>query len=114
MLRSLLLVPFLLAGPAGTAPPMPPPPPASAPAPAPMAPSTAPAPAPASADSVRRVPVAEAQEALKNGKAVFVDVRSAGEYQTAHVHGALSIPWGEIAQRSKELPRESFIITYCT
>jgi rhodanese-related sulfurtransferase len=71
------------------------------------------APAP-STDSVRRVPIAEAQEAMKSGKVVFVDVRSLPEYQTAHVHGALSIPWGEIAQRAKELPRESFIITYCT
>jgi rhodanese-related sulfurtransferase len=71
------------------------------------------APAP-STDSVRRVPIAEAQEAMKSGKAVFVDVRSPGEYQAAHVHGAVSIPWGEMEQRAKELPRESFIITYCT
>ena len=111
MLRSLLLVPFLLAAPAGAAPPVQPQPPAAAPAPAPPPAAT---PAPPSADSVRRVPIAEAQEAVKSGKAVFVDVRSAAEYQTAHVHGALSIPWAEIAERSKELPRESFIITYCT
>jgi len=70
--------------------------------------------APASTDSVRRVSITEAQEALKSGKAVIVDVRSAADYQSAHAHGALSIPLSEVEQRSKELPRESFIITYCT
>jgi len=45
---------------------------------------------------------------------VIVDVRSAADYAAAHAHGALSIPLAEIEQRSKELPRESFIITYCT
>ncbi|HEV7516873.1 MAG TPA: rhodanese-like domain-containing protein [Thermoanaerobaculia bacterium] len=107
MLRSLLLLPFLLAGPAGAAPPL---------EPQPAKPElTAPAaPAPAGDDSVRRVPVSEAQQAMKGGKAVVVDVRSAADYATSHVHGAISIPLAEIEQRSKELPRESFIITYCT
>lgn len=105
MLRSLLLLPLLLAGPAGTSPPLQPP--------QPVTPETAPA-FPASADSVRRVTLAEAQEAIKSGKAVVVDVRSPGEYRTAHVQGAVSIPFAEIGERAKELPRDGFIITYCT
>jgi len=101
MLRSLLLLPLLLAGPAS-----------AAPTPQAAAPQTS---APVvDTDSVRRVPVAEAKEAVKSGKAVVVDVRSAADYAAAHVHGALSIPLAEIEQRSKELPRDSFIITYCT
>ena len=106
MLRSLLLLPLLLAGPASAAPP----PQATAP----QAPPAAAAAPPASADTVRRVSVAEAKEAVKSGKTVVVDVRSAADYAAAHVKGALSIPLNEIEQRSKELPRESFIITYCT
>jgi rhodanese-related sulfurtransferase len=76
---------------------------------------TAPArPIPAGDDSVRRVPIAELQQALKAGKVVVVDVRSKGDYDESHAKGALSIPLSEIEQRSKELPRESFIVTYCT
>ena len=100
MLRSLLLLPLLLAGPAS-----------AGPAPQAAAPQTPPT---AGADTVRRVSVAEAKEAVKSGKAVVVDVRSADDYAASHVKGALSIPLAEIEQRSKELPRESFIITYCT
>ena len=77
--------------------------------------ATAPAPAiPPGDDSVRRVPIAELQQAMKTGKVVVVDVRSAGDYATSHAHGALSIPLNDIEQRSRELPRESFIVTYCT
>ena len=117
MLRSLLLLPFLLAGPAGAAPPQPQPakPELTAPTAATAPPAaTAPAPVPTGDDSVRRVPITEAKEAVKSGKAVVVDVRSAADYAASHVHGAISIPLAEIEQRSKELPRESFIITYCT
>lgn len=119
MLRSLLLLPLLLAGPAGASPPVHPPPAApelAAPtsATAPVV-ATAPAPAiPPGDDSVRRVPIAELQQAMKTGKVVVVDVRSAGDYATSHAHGALSIPLNDIEQRSRELPRESFIVTYCT
>ncbi|MEA2691272.1 MAG: hypothetical protein QOJ16_659 [Acidobacteriota bacterium] len=120
MLRSLLLLPFLLAAPAGAAPPVKPQPAApelTAPtaATAPPVVGTVPAkPFPPGDDSVRRVPIAEAQQAIKAGKVVVVDVRSAEDYAAAHAHGAVSIPLGEIEKRSKELPRESFIITYCT
>jgi 3-mercaptopyruvate sulfurtransferase SseA len=115
MHRSLVLLSLLLALPASAAPPPSPQGSQAAPAP-PAAPPAAPAPAPTpvNTDSVRRVPLAEAQQAVKDGKAVIVDVRSAADYKIAHVHGALSIPLAEIEQRSKELPRDSFIITYCT
>jgi hypothetical protein len=123
MLPALLLVPLLLAGPAGASPPVPPrpatpeltaPTSATAPAPAPVV-GTAPGPMiPVGDDSVRRVPIAELQQAMKTGKVVVVDVRSAADYAASHAHGALSIPLNDVETRSKELPRESFIVTYCT
>jgi hypothetical protein len=119
MFRSLLLLPFLLAGPAGASPPVTPQPAApelTAPtaAAAPVV-ATAPArPIPPGDDSVRRVPIAELQQAMKSGKVVVVDVRSKDDYASSHAKGAISIPLSEIEQRSKELPRESFIVTYCT
>jgi|CXWL01.1.fsa_nt_gi hypothetical protein len=93
MLRSVFLVPLLLAATALQAQP-------AAPAP--------------TADPVRRVGIAEAGKALADGTALFVDVRGASDYAQAHVKGALHIPAGEIGARAKELPRDRFIITYCT
>jgi 3-mercaptopyruvate sulfurtransferase SseA len=111
MLRSLLLLPLLLAGPAGASSP----PTATPPAAGSPVVSTVPAPViPPGDDSVRRVPVAELEQALKAGKVVIVDVRSKDDYAASHAHGAISIPLAEIEQRSKELPRQSFIVTYCT
>jgi 3-mercaptopyruvate sulfurtransferase SseA len=112
MLRSLLLLPLLLAGPAGASPPVPTP---AAPAAGAPVVGTVPPPAiPPGIDAVRRVPVSELQQALKAGNVVVVDVRSKDDYAASHAKGALSIPLADIEQRSKELPRESFIVTYCT
>ena len=77
-------------------------------------PETKPAP-PAQAttdDGVPRITVAEAREALEKGKAIIVDVRSESSYRIGHVLGALWMP--DIAQRTKELPRDKMIITYCS
>jgi Rhodanese-like domain len=111
--RSLFLLSFLLALPATASPPAAAPEPPATPA-TPAIIKTAPLPVPVGTDSVRRVPVAELQEALKGGKVVVVDVRSPGDYAAGHAKGALLLPLNEIEQRSKELSKESFIVTYCT
>ncbi|MBI2329656.1 MAG: hypothetical protein HYU85_08530 [Chloroflexi bacterium] len=58
-------------------------------------------------------------EAVKNkldagSNLVIIDTRSAGEYEPAHIAGAISIPLAEIAQRYAELKGYDEIITYCT
>lgn len=109
MLRSLCLLPLLIAASAAAAPwpqVMPPPPAAQAPAPLPP---------PANrADAVRRIPLAELQAAVKSSQAVIVDVRSQAEYETGHIPGALHIPFLDMPQRAKELPHDRLIVTYCT
>jgi rhodanese-related sulfurtransferase len=44
---------------------------------------------------------------------VIVDVRSKEEFAAGHIPGAVSIPWEEIDNRYRELPRDKEIITYC-
>lgn len=47
---------------------------------------------------------------------VFIDVRSASEYDTSHVSGAINIPLGEITEehiKLKDLDRGSDIVVYC-
>lgn len=50
---------------------------------------------------------------LKNGDAILLDARPAAEYEAAHLPGAISMPWYEVAQRQQELPPDKLIVAYC-
>ena len=65
---------------------------------------------------VPRVTVEEAKAALDSGAAIIVDVRSREAYDVSHIEGALFIPLGEFETdiASIDLPKEQWIITYCT
>ena len=83
-----------------------------------LAVSQPPSPAPPTAAfteaMARRIPAAEAREALAKGTAVLVDVRPKPEYDLSHAQGALSIPLAEIEARAGELPKDKLVVTYCT
>jgi len=66
-----------------------------------------------SIDKVRRILRQDAWDLAKEGKAVFVDVRSKEQYDLGHIKGALSIPGSQLMGRMRELPPGKFIITYC-
>ena len=46
-------------------------------------------------------------------KFVFVDLRPAGDFQKAHLPGALSIPITELAKRLGEIPKAGRVVLYC-
>lgn len=69
---------------------------------------------PAPADGVRRVTVEELRAALDKGTAIVVDVRGQDSYKAGHIKGAVWIPESEIANRTKELPKDKLIVTYCS
>ena len=87
--------------------------------------SSSPAPAPAPApvtltqqaepplESAKRIERPEAIEMVKEGKAVWVDVRGKDQYDLGHIKGAINIPLNELITRIKELPPHKYIITYC-
>jgi rhodanese-related sulfurtransferase len=60
-----------------------------------------------------RISKEEAEKLAKEGKAVFVDVRSLNSYSIGHIKGALSIPGSQLAMRITEIPPKKKIITYC-
>ena len=64
-------------------------------------------------DKAKRIERDEAVNLVKEGKAVFVDVRAKESYDAGHIKGAVSIPENEIITRLKELPPKKMIITYC-
>lgn len=65
---------------------------------------------------VPRVSVDEAKAAFDKETAIIVDVRSQAAYEAGHVDGALSIPLNEFETNiaSVDLPKDQWIITYCT
>ncbi len=64
--------------------------------------------------SAPRVGLEEALQALENGDAVLLDVRSAESFQLKHVTGAVNIPENELPTRLAELNKNDWIIPYCT
>ena len=65
-------------------------------------------------EAVRRITPAELRQLLRRRRAVIVDVRSVETYKAGHIRGALSMPSDEVAARSRELPRNKLIATYCS
>lgn len=65
---------------------------------------------------VPRVSLEAALAAYSAGAAVFVDVRSLQSYETSHIPGALYIPLSEFETNiaGPDLPKDQWIITYCT
>jgi len=67
----------------------------------------------ASANSFPRISQAEAIKLYREGRAVFVDVRSNGQFSLGHIKGAMSIPGSQIVSRFQEVPVRKTVITYC-
>jgi 3-mercaptopyruvate sulfurtransferase SseA len=66
-----------------------------------------------SLDDARRIKRDDAIKMIKDGKAVFIDVRPKTDYDALHIKGAINIPLAELPQRWRDLPRNKFLITYC-
>jgi hypothetical protein len=65
---------------------------------------------------VPRVSLEEALVAHDSGAAVFVDVRSRQAFDAGHIPGATNIPLSEFETNlaAIQLPKDQWIITYCT
>lgn len=64
-------------------------------------------------EKAKRIPRDEAIKLVKEGKGVFVDVRSKEAYDAGHIKGAINIPESQLIANLKELPSKKMIITYC-
>jgi hypothetical protein len=64
--------------------------------------------------AIPRIKVEELVRAIKEDRAVVVDIRVAEDYEEEHIRGAVSIPLEEVRERGpKELPPGKLIVTYC-
>jgi 3-mercaptopyruvate sulfurtransferase SseA len=64
--------------------------------------------------AITRIKPVDVARAVKEGRAVVVDVREREDYEEEHIKGAVSIPLEEIRERGpKELPADKLIVAYC-
>lgn len=68
----------------------------------------------ATPETATRISVSEAQQRIASGQAVVVDVRTAEAYRENHIPGAINIPYDQLKTRAGELPRDKYLVTYCT
>ena len=61
---------------------------------------------------VPRIALAEAKAVYDSGTALFVDVRSQEEYESARISAAISLPLADLEAGYQGLPRDAEIITY--
>ncbi len=69
---------------------------------------------PASEAEVPRISVTDAKAALDGGQAIIVDVRSKPAYEASHIKGARYIGDLEDSQLNLTVPKDQWIIPYCT
>ncbi len=53
------------------------------------------------------------RELDRGANMIVLDARPKQDYDLDHIVGAISMPFFEVEQRYKELPRETWIVTYC-
>jgi 3-mercaptopyruvate sulfurtransferase SseA len=68
---------------------------------------------PESLDDAKRIPRDAAIKMVKDGTAVWIDVRPVADYNAGHIHGAINIPLTDLPLRFKDLPVKKYLITYC-
>jgi 3-mercaptopyruvate sulfurtransferase SseA len=82
------------------------------------APSAKPSAAPAApaepADGIKRMTLEEARAAVEKGAAVIIDVRDAESYKANHIKGSINIPYADIGNRIKDLPKDKTAVFYCS
>jgi len=68
---------------------------------------------PRTQEQVPRMAPSVLYERLGEGDDVLVvDARSAAQYEHAHIPGAISVPYDQVASRLDELPRDRDIVFY--
>lgn len=81
-----------------------------------ISPSPSPSPANSQTDpfaDIPRITVEELRQALKENRAVVVDVRPVEAYEEEHISGAVSLPESDVVESRVDFPPGKLIVTYC-
>ncbi|MBA4055219.1 MAG: ArsR family transcriptional regulator [Marivirga sp.] len=63
--------------------------------------------------TLESVTIDELIQKIDSGKITILDVRPETEYRKGHIANSVSIPFDELSERLKELPKRDEIIAYC-
>lgn len=63
--------------------------------------------------TLESVTIDELIQKIEAGKVTILDVRPETEYRKGHIANSVSIPFDELSERLKELPKRNEIIAYC-
>ena len=63
--------------------------------------------------TAKRINRDDAIKMVKEGKAVWIDVRPESQYDEGHIPGALNFPLSELTTKLTQLPPGKYLITYC-
>lgn len=66
-----------------------------------------------SKDDLKPVRREELLDQVRSGEMMVIDVRSASEYRSGHIQGAVNIPLENLPERLAELPKDQEIVAYC-
>lgn len=66
-----------------------------------------------SKDDLKPVRREELLDQVRSGEMMVIDVRSACEYRSGHIQGAVNISLENLPERLAELPRDQEIVAYC-
>ena len=64
-------------------------------------------------DGIDTIDREELARRIKRGDVVMLDVRPEPEYTAGHIHGAHSVPIGELRRHLRALPRDADVVAYC-
>ncbi len=66
------------------------------------------------ADEAPRIGLEEAKADFDGGNVVFIDTRSAEQFNVEHIKGAINVSAKEVEAKYKSIPSGKKIIAYCT
>jgi rhodanese-related sulfurtransferase len=65
-------------------------------------------------DDAPRISLADAKKDFDEGTAIFFDVRTEENYKEEHAKGALNVTFDNMKEKTKNIPKDKKIITYCS
>lgn len=63
--------------------------------------------------NVEAVEMRDLMKRARSGEAVIVDARPLSEYEAGHIEGAISMPYDELQDRLRQLPKGRNYVAYC-
>lgn len=63
--------------------------------------------------AIQSVTIDELIQKIQSGKVTILDVRPEMEYGNGHIANSISIPFDQLSDRLKELPKRNEIVAYC-